>query len=247
MRIERHIRNTVQRSDTVSGRVFDAVVLVLIVVFLVAMALSTVPGLSPAERAALATTEMILAALFTVEYLLRVWTARNKWSYILSFYGWVDLLSVLPFWLSLVSVGLDLRVLRALRLIRVFRVFRIARGAIARLGRAAMYAREEALVFLVVTLVLLYIAATGIHHFESEAQPEKFRSVLDSLWWAVVTLTTVGYGDAYPVTVGGRVFTFIVLLLGMGVVAVPAGLVASGLSRAVAETQEHGGTADTPT
>lgn len=246
MRIATHIRNTVQRSDTLSGRVFDAVVLVLIVVFLVAMSLSTVPGLSPAARAALATTEMVLVVFFTVEYLLRVWTASHKWSYILSFYGLVDLLSVLPFWLSLASVGLDLRVLRALRLLRVFRVFRVARGAIARLGRAAVYAREEALVFLVVTLVLLYIAATGIHHFESEAQPEKFRSVFDSLWWAVVTLTTVGYGDAYPVTAGGRIFTFIVLLLGMGVVAVPAGLVASGLSRAVAEKQEDGGTEDTP-
>ena len=89
--------------------------------------------------------------------------------------------------------------------------------------------------FLFATLVLLYIAAMGIHHFESQAQPEQFDSVFHSLWWAVVTLTTVGYGDAYPITLGGRLWTFVVLLLGMGIVAVPAGLIASGLSRAIEE------------
>ena len=149
----------------------------------------------------------------------------------------VDLVAILPFYLSLLSVGIDLRAVRGLRLLRVFRLFEIARysTAVTRLMNAVKYARNEALVFLFATLVLLYIAALGIHHFEHEAQPEKFESVFHSLWWAVVTLTTVGYGDAYPVTVGGRIFTFIILLCGMGIVAVPAGLVATGMSRAMEE------------
>ena len=127
--------------------------------------------------------------------------------------------------------------MRGLRLLRVFRLFEIARysAAVTRLMNAVKYARNEAMVFLFATLVLLYIAALGIHHFEHEAQPDKFESVFHSLWWAVVTLTTVGYGDAYPVTVGGRIFTFIILLCGMGIVAVPAGLVATGMSRAMEE------------
>jgi len=151
--------------------------------------------------------------------------------------GSVDVVAILPFCLSLLSGGMDLRAGRGVRLLRGVRLFEIARysTAVTRLMNAVKYARNEALVFLFATLVLLYIAALGIHHFEHEAQPEKFESVFHSLWWAVVTLTTVGYGDAYPVTVGGRIFTFIILLCGMGIVAVPAGLVATGMSRAAEE------------
>jgi voltage-gated potassium channel len=87
----------------------------------------------------------------------------------------------------------------------------------------------------VVALIVLYLAAVGIYHFEHEAQPEKFTSVFDSLWWAVATLTTVGYGDIYPITPGGRLFTFLVLVLGLGVIAVPSGLLAAALSRVRAE------------
>jgi len=86
--------------------------------------------------------------------------------------------------------------------------------------------------FLCATAVLLYLAAAGIYYFESDAQPEKFGSIFHCLWWAVATLTTVGYGDIYPVTAGGRVFTFVILLIGLGVISVPAGLVASALGRA---------------
>lgn len=87
------------------------------------------------------------------------------------------------------------------------------------------------MLFVVVTLMLLYISAVGIYYFENEAQPEVFKSVFHSLWWAVATLTTVGYGDVYPITIGGKVFTFAILMVGLGIVAVPAGLLASALSK----------------
>ena len=232
-----NIRDIVEGSDTGSRRWFDKGVFFLIIASLLAMSLSTIQGLPPAWQAALAVCEIVIVVLFTIEYALRIIAAENKWSFIRSFYGIVDLIAILPFYLSLLSVGIDLRAVRGLRLLRVFRLFEIARysTAVTRLMNAVKYARNEALVFLFATLVLLYIAALGIHHFEHEAQPEKFESVFHSLWWAVVTLTTVGYGDAYPVTVGGRIFTFIILLLGMGIVAVPAGLVATGMSRAAEE------------
>ena len=230
-----NLRDIVQRSDTVSGRWFDRSVLLLIVVSVVLMSLSTVSGLPPASRTALAALEFVIIVLFTIEYGLRIMTADSRWTFVRSFYGIIDLMALLTFYATLVWVGMiDLRAVRALRLLRVFRAFEFARytAATARIGRAMGYVRDEAIVFLFATLVLLYIAAMGIHHFESEAQPEKFNSVFHSLWWAVVTLTTVGYGDTYPVTLGGRMWTFAVLLLGMGIVAVPAGLIVSGLSRA---------------
>jgi voltage-gated potassium channel len=101
----------------------------------------------------------------------------------------------------------------------------------ARFGRALSLAKEEAIVLSVATSVLLYLSAMGIYFFEHEAQPENFRSLFDSLWWAIATLTTVGYGDVYPITVGGRLFTFVVLMCGLGIVAMPAGLVAAALLR----------------
>ena len=151
--------------------------------------------------------------------------------YVLSFFGAVDLLSILP---SLLAFGFDLRALRALRLLRLFRVLKLARynAAARRFARALAIAREELTLFLGAAGVLLFLSAAGIYHFEHDAQPEAFASVFHSLWWAVVTLTTVGYGDVYPVTAGGRLFTFGVLVVGLGVVSVPAGLMASALSEA---------------
>ena len=233
-----NLHDMVQRSDTAWGRWFDRSVLLLIVASVISMSLSTVSGLSPTWRVALAATEYAIVVLFTIEYGLRIVTADSRWRYVLSYYGIIDLVALLSFYLTLGWGGMmDLRAVRALRLLRVFRAFEFARysAATARIGRALKYARDEATVFLFATLVLLYIAAMGIHHFESQAQPEKFDSVFHSLWWAVVTLTTVGYGDAYPITLGGRIWTFVVLLLGMGIVAVPAGLIATGLSRAIEE------------
>lgn len=228
-----NIRQIVHESDTVVGRLFDKVVLALILISLVLMSLGTFHGIDERWKAVLDVSELVIVGLFTLEYALRVWAAPDKWAYIRSFYGIVDLVAFLPFYLSLAAVGIDLRAVRALRLLRVFRIFEVAKynRAMIRLGKALQYARNEALIFLMATLVLLYIAAMGIHHFEYEAQPEKFESVFHSLWWAVVTLTTVGYGDTYPITAGGRIWTFVILLLGMGIVAVPAGLIASGLTQ----------------
>ena len=111
--------------------------------------------------------------------------------------------------------------------------------AIKRFNLAFKSIKEELIVFLFTTLFLLYIASVGMYYFENAAQPEKFSSILHSMWWAVATLTTVGYGDIYPITVGGKIFTFIILMLGLGIVAVPAGLIASALSNVLANEKNR--------
>jgi voltage-gated potassium channel len=146
----------------------------------------------------------------------------------LSFFGIIDLLAILPFYLS---TGLDLRSLRALRLLRIFKFFRYSK-TLKRVSTALAIAKQELILFFSLTCILLYLSAVGIYHFENPVQPEVFTSIFDSLWWSVATLTTVGYGDLYPITVGGKVFTFLILMIGLGIVSIPAGIIASAVSKA---------------
>ncbi|HEV7282369.1 MAG TPA: ion transporter [Pirellulaceae bacterium] len=211
----------------------------LILFSLVSFAIETLPDLSPRVLRALEIAEAVTVGVFTIEYLLRVAFARDRLRFIFSPMGLIDLLAILPFY---VALGVDLRSVRALRLIRLVRILKLARynKAVRRFRRAIFVAKEEIVLFLGVTALLLYFAAVGIYYFEHDAQPEQFASVFHSLWWSVTTLTTVGYGDVYPVTVGGRIFTFFVLLIGLGIVSIPTGIVSSALlqAREMEETEK---------
>ncbi len=233
----------VEQNDTRSGRIFDFVIQGLIVISLVTFSIETLPNHSPTTERWLYAIEVVIVSIFTAEYLLRLFLAKRKLAFVFSFFGIVDLLAIVPFYLA---SGVDLRTIRAFRFLRLFRALKMVRysKAIRRFHRAFVIAKEEIILFLAVTLLLLYFSAVGIYYFENEAQPDLFASVFHSLWWSVATLTTVGYGDIYPVTVGGKIFTFLVLLIGLGIVSVPAGLVASGLSKA-REMEEQ--TRQTPT
>ena len=224
------LREIVQESDTKPGRAFDFTVLFLIVFSIITLTVETLPDLPPMVQSALGISEFVVTVLFTIEYGLRVATSTKKANYVFSFYGVIDLVAILPFYLSL---GVDLRAIRAIRLLRVFRLFKLTRynRAMERFAKAIVHTREEALIFLFATFILLYISSLGIYYFEHDAQPDTFKSVFHSMWWAVATLTTVGYGDVYPITLGGKVFTFVILMCGLGVVAVPAGLVAAALTK----------------
>jgi voltage-gated potassium channel len=203
----------------------------LIVLTLVASAVETLPDLPSSAQAALHGFDVFSVAVFTVEYLVRISLAKPRRRYAFSFFGIIDLLAILPFYIGL---GVDTRAIRAFRLLRLLRLLKLARysAAIQRFYTALSIAKEELVVYLSATLVLLYLSALGIYYFEHEAQPDKFRSVFDALWWAVATFTTVGYGDVYPITVGGRLFTFFVLLIGLGIVSVPTGIIAAALAKA---------------
>ena len=220
-----------------STRIFDLTVQALIIVSLICFSIETLPDLSQTVKDALDWIEFITVIIFSFEYIYRLVTAQDKLRFATSFFGVVDLLAILPFY---IASGMDLRSVRAFRLLRLFRILKLARysRAIRRFHLALRIAKEEVVLFFSATLILLFVSATGIYMFEHEAQPDTFRSVFHSLWWAVATLTTVGYGDIYPITVGGRIFTFFVLLIGLGIVSVPAGLVSAALSKA-RDIEEH--------
>lgn len=232
------LKTIVERNDTLPGRTFDLVMQSLILFSIITFTIETLPDLEADTRKFLHATEVVIVILFTIEYLLRLYVADRKLGYVLSFYGVIDLLAILPFYLA---SGIDLRSLRVFRMFRLFRLLKLLRfgRAMRRFARAFIIAKEEIILFSVVTLMLLYLSAVGIYYFEHIAQPEAFKSVIHSLWWAVTTLTTVGYGDVYPITAGGKIFTFIILMIGLGIVAIPAGLLASALSKVRMEESEE--------
>ena len=232
------IKSIIDGSNVRGSQIFDFSIQILIVISIVTFSIETLPGLSPETTRILDSLETFVVIVFTIEYLARLYVAERKFSYIFSFHGIVDIAAIAPFYLS---IGLDLRSLRILRMLRLFRLLKLVRynNAMRRLVRAFQIAKEEVIVFGVVTVMLVYLAAVGIYYFENEAQPEQFKSIFHSLWWAVATLTTVGYGDVYPITVGGRVFTFMILMVGLGIVAVPAGVLSSALAKARQEERDE--------
>jgi voltage-gated potassium channel len=236
------LKKIVEGTDTHAGRIFDWTVQSLIVISMISFSLETLPDLADWQRSVLHWMEVVTVVVFTCEYLLRIYVATHPWKFVSSFFGLIDLAAILPFYLA---TGLDLRTVRAFRLLRVVRILKLVRysQALRRFHRAFLLAKEELYLFLFLAGIVLYLAAVGIYYFENQAQPEQFSSVFQSLWWAMVTLTTVGYGDVYPITVGGKCFTFLVLIVGLGVVSVPAGLIAAALSKA-RESEERPSGAD---
>ncbi|CAN0579804.1 unnamed protein product, partial [Ectocarpus sp. 12 AP-2014] len=216
-----------------SGRWVQSFIQVLIVLSVIGFTVETLPDLDAAWRSALRQFEVFAIAVFTAEYVLRLWTAERRWAFVFSFHGIIDLLVILPFYLQL---GMDLRSLRVFWLFRVFRLFKLARygDAARRMAVAFRMIRVDLVVFGIGAIFVFYLAAVGIYFFERDAQPQAFASVVHAFWWALATLTTVGYGDVYPVTLGGRLFTFITLMVGLGVFAVPTGLI----TMAIVNTRE---------
>ncbi len=224
------LKKIVEDNSTFRGRIFDLVIQSLIIISLLSFTIETSPDLEENFLQILNYLEIGCVFIFSVEYILRIYLSENKLRFICSFYGIIDLLAILPFY---VSTGIDLRSIRIFRLFRLIRIFKLFRfgKALDRFLTAFKCIKEELGIFLFATIILLYISSVGIYYFESEVQPEQFGSVFKSLWWSVATLTTVGYGDIYPVTIGGKIFTFLILMAGLGIVAVPTGLIASALTK----------------
>ena len=228
------LRRIIEENDTKSGKFFDVFIQTLILLSLISFSIETLPNLDEQTVNRLHIFEIFSVVIFTIEYLLRIYVSDKKFKFIFSFYGLVDLFAILPFYLS---TGIDLRSIRIFRLFRLFRAFKIFRynSALKRFRIAFISIKEELIVFLIATAFVMYLSAVGIYYFEHEVQPEKFASIFHCLWWAVATLTTVGYGDVYPITAGGKIFTFIMLLIGLGIIAVPTGLIASSLTKVISE------------
>jgi voltage-gated potassium channel len=230
------IKRIIEQTDTKAGKGFDLFIQSLIVLSLISFSIETLPNLSQTIKKVLGISEVIIVGIFTIEYLLRLIFADSKIRFVFSFSGLIDLFAILPFY---IARGVDLRSLRVFRLFRLIRIFKIFRygKAIARLKDAFLTVKEELVLFLFATVFLLFISSVGIYYFENPTQPEVFKSVFHCLWWAVATLTTVGYGDIYPVTVGGKIFTFFMLMIGLGIIAVPTGLIASALTKTIRDKE----------
>lgn len=232
------IRNIIDSTENRTGRIVSILIQILILISVVTFSMETLPDLEPQTRLILRYIEIFTVMIFTIEYLLRIYVSDRKLKFVFSFFGIIDFLAILPFYLA---VGVDLRSLRALRFLRLFRILKLVRynKAMNQFSRAIKSAKEQILLFIFITLILVYFAAVGIYYFENEAQPEHFSSIFDSLWWAIITLTTVGYGDVYPITVGGKVFTFFILMIGLGIVAIPTGIISSALTNSVDKNEEQ--------
>ena len=203
---------------------------IIIVFSLICFTIETIPGLDSETYKLLENLEILFVVIFTLEYAARIYTSKQKVKFIFSFFGIIDLIAVLPFYLSL---GFDLKTLRAVRFIRAFRLLKLTRynKAVDLLGDALKKSKEELFVFTFLASSLLYLTSVGIYYFEKDLQPEEFGSVPQALWWSVVTLTSVGYGDVTPISTGGKVFTSIILFLGIGLVSVPSAILVSAFSK----------------
>ena len=183
--------------------------------------------------------EAISICIFSVEYLYRISHAYKKSklkgviSYTTSLFGIIDLISILPFFLNQFT-KIDGRFLRILRLFRLTRIFKLGRDSESlKLFAKALGAVKSELKFtLFLSILTILFSASAIYYLENSAQPEKFSSISESIWWATVSLATVGYGDVYPITIGGKIFTTFIVLIGVGIVTIPAGIIASALSKA---------------
>jgi len=216
-------------ADTRAGRNFDIALLLAILLSVIVVMLETTKSVAQRFGDLLHTIEWVLTIFFTIEYILRLYVVRKPWKYATSFYGVVDLLAILPTYLSIFIVGAQsLLVIRVLRLLRVFRIFKLfsymQQGRMIVTALRASY--PKIMVFILFVLLLVTICGSVMYLVEAGANSE-FDSIPRSIYWAIVTLTTVGYGDVYPVTGMGKLLSGIIALIGVGIVALPTGIISS--------------------
>ena len=219
-------------ADTPAGKAFDVILLLFIVVSILAVILESVPLYGVRYGRLFSLTEWVITFSFTVEYLLRIWVVERPPRYIFSFYGIIDLLSVLPSYIGLFAGGAHgLMIIRALRLLRIFRLFKLSRyiSEANLLMLALKNSREKISVFLMTVVMLVIVLGTLMYMIEGEQSG--FTSIPRGIYWAIVTLTTVGYGDIAPVTPLGQFVASLVMILGYGIIAVPTGIVTVEYSR----------------
>ncbi len=229
-----------------ASRCFDSVIMTLIILSIVSIILESFDHLAVSCHLAFRLFEYLSITVFTAEYLLRIWTAdllcpnekHPHIRYIRSFMAIVDLLAILPFFLPFISV--DLRFLRMVRLLRLFRLLRVLKlsryfDAFNIVLQVIKKSSSQLVISVLLCFFVMLFSAIIMYTVENPVQPEQFPNVISSLWWAICTLTTVGYGDVYPITAAGRFFASIISLVGIGIIAIPTGIIAAGFSAAIRE------------
>ncbi len=226
-------REMLNGPKTAHGRYFMFFIQSLIIVSIMSFTLGTLPNQSKQYYFSLLCIEAITISIFSVEYVARLLLNNNRLTFIFSFYGVIDLVSILPFYVFIIT-GTDARVFKVLRILRLLRLFKLFRysESLNKYKKAFMLVKNDLVIFGAVAMMTIYITGVGIYFCENQKQPENFSSIFDGIWWAIVTLTTVGYGDIFPVTTIGKMFTFVILIIGLAIVSVPTALIASALTEA---------------
>ena len=250
-KIKLAIFNIIEPSKgSVASKIFDFLIIFLIVINIIFVIAETF-DIPDTPRKVMYIIEAVSVIIFSIEYILRVWTSdllypeyrplKARFKYIFSFMALVDLIAILPFYLPLL-IPLDLRVLRIVRVFRLLRIFKINRYTKA-LGLIAQVFKNKAsqlISSMMVVGILIVIASVLMYNIESTAQPDAFSNAVETMWWAVATLTTVGYGDVYPVTPAGRILATIIAFLGIGMVAVPTGIITAGFTELIEKEKSKG-------
>ena len=224
---------------SVINLIFDYFIIILIIFNVAAIALDTLVGLPAQLYRLLKIFEIISIGVFTVEFLLRLYVSdlthpsgtriTSIGKFLISPFGLIDLLAIIPFYIPFL-IKVDLRFLRILRLVRFFRVLKISRynSTLKLIGDVLREKSGEIGMTFFIALLMLLISGFVMFSVENPAQPDKFPNVFASLWWAVATLTTVGYGDIYPITIAGKIISGIVSIIGIGLIALPTGIISAG-------------------
>lgn len=226
--------------DTVArGKAINICLMALVVLNVIAVIVESLPSIPDTYSPVFYGFEIFSVIVFTIEYVTRIWVSVESPLYSGKFFGrlrfsftpmaLVDLLAILPFYLAFFTA--DLRILRVLRLFRILRILKLGHysAALRSLGRVAYNKKEELVLTFLFMIMLLIIASSIMYFAERDAQPEIYSSIPAAMWWGIVTLTTVGYGDVYPVTTLGKLFGSVIAILGIGMFALPAGILSSGL------------------
>ncbi|MDA9026163.1 ion transporter [Flavobacteriaceae bacterium] len=231
------VHEVIYEADTPAGKLFDVILLLVILLSILLVMLESIESIGTKYAYILDVAEWVITILFSIEYLARIISVKKPKTYIFSFYGIIDLLSTIPKYISLFVLGThSLVALRALRLLRVFRILKLTRfiGESANFGKALKRSRAKIAVFITFVIVLCIILGTVMYLVESN-EGSGFTSIPRSVYWAIVTLTTVGYGDIAPITALGQFIASLIMILGYGIIAIPTGIVTSEMSKSEKE------------
>ena len=239
IKLKNKLYQIIFEAETPNGKLFDVVLLITIILSVICVSLESVDSISVKYGVLLRSLEWIFTILFTIEYFLRIWIIKNPFKYIFSFWGVIDFLAILPTYLLFIFNLQFLMIIRVIRLIRLFRILHLS--SYIRGGQTMIIALRKSIPKIVVFLltVLLFVIVIGTIMYIVEGplgnNTEGFENIPNSIYWAIVTLTTVGYGSAVPVTAFGKLFASLIMLLGYGIIAVPTGIVASSVSKVEAQ------------